>query len=286
MAYGVLPGYTPIANTDSIQELALAAARRAVASDSTLGDAHLALANSLNSMNPALAEPAFQKALALQPEDATTHQWHGDNLEALGRLEEALAEERRAQQLDPLSAVIATELSAALYYIGRIDESIIAARRALEIDPTFVLAEWQLATSYIFLHRPDSAIRILERSYARDPRAAGARSGLVAAYAAAGRWADAERLRQEIERPGNSVVTPGDKLTARMVFRDLPGAFAVFEQMTRTRSTQTAFGCDPLYAPLRKDPRFATILNRVGAKVCATTTPWPIPSPPPQYQRK
>jgi len=285
MAYSILPAYAPI-NADSANELALAAANLAVAADSMLGDAHLALANALTGINPQQAEPEFQKAIAIQPDDATSHQWHGDNLELLGRLENALAEERRAQQLDPLAAIMTHEVAYALYLMGRFDESAITDHRALEVDSTLAIAEDQMAIDYLFLGRSDSAIKILQRSYARDLRSAGAQKELLLAYAAAGRWAEADHLRQEIEKPGNTLAVPFDRMVARLAFGDVAGAFTIFEQITAKGPTQSVFGCDPEYAPLKTDPRFAPILNRKGAATCATAAAWPIKAPPAQYAVK
>ena len=282
MAYSVLPGYSFTVNGDSINDLALAAAKHAIAADSTVGDAHLALANALAGVNPEQAEVEFQKALSIQPEDATTHQWHGDNLDNLGRPEDGLAEELRAQQLDPLAAVIGQEIAFALYELGRFDESVRAARRALEIDSTFSIAEDQLALDFIFLRKPDSALAVMQRSMARDSQAITPKTRM-GAYAVAGRWAEANRIRLIVEQA--TVGLPARPF-GRLLFGGAPGAFAAFEQVIRKGPTQIIFGCDPLFAPLKKDPRFAPALARVGAKVCPIEVPWPFPPAPPQFALK
>src|SRR5207253_4967098 len=81
----------------------------------------------------------------LKPNDATAHHWFGnDTLSALGRSEEAIAEVRRAVELDPLSPVINADLGTTFFYAHRYDDSARQLRKTLEIDPTFFYAHFNL----------------------------------------------------------------------------------------------------------------------------------------------
>jgi serine/threonine-protein kinase len=287
MIYSVLPSYTAQVSWDSATKVGLASAQAAVADDSTLGDAHLALANVLNGMTRLPeSETEFQKALSLQPNDATTHEWHGDNLGMMGRIKDALTEEKRAAELDPLSAIVATEIQYVLYVNGQFDESIRQGTRARQIDPTLSITELNLAPAYIFAGRPDSAIAALERVRAREPNLGEILGPLTLAYAAAGRWEDAARLKRETEQAGNSEVNDFDRLDARLAFSDWDGALQSFLRLTAVGVGGVYFGCDPLFDPLKRFPQFNARLSQYSAKTCPATIPWPVKPPPPQYAVK
>src|SRR5215813_5825226 len=87
----------------------------------------------------------FQRAMALNPNYPTAHQWYGYHpLTALGRFDEAIAEGKRAIELDPLSPVINTDLGSTLINARRYDEAIMQLRKTLEIDPAFYYAHYAL----------------------------------------------------------------------------------------------------------------------------------------------
>src|SRR4026209_319746 len=89
--------------------------------------------------------PEFQRAIALNPNYATAHHWYGNGpLLALGRFEEAIAEGKRAVELDPFSPIINADLGQNLYCARRYDEAIAQLRKTLEIDPTFYYAHYNL----------------------------------------------------------------------------------------------------------------------------------------------
>ncbi|MBA3645003.1 MAG: protein kinase [Gemmatimonadaceae bacterium] len=284
MAYGVLPGYA-IVPADSIGNLAIENAKIAMALDSTLGDAYLGLANALSAATQVdSAEIEFQRALRLQPGDAATHQWHGDNLEIMGRVEEALAEERRASELDPLSPIIAWEVGYALFLNRRFDEAVTYYHRALELNPTFTLAEKFFGMEEALVGRPDSAIRILRSAYARDPGFPGLDGALAFAYAAAGRWADADRMRASVEAQGGA--NYGLDGYVYELFGDRAGALNAFDTMLKNGVSGVPVGCDPLFDRFKTEPRFLAIFERWKLRLCPATLKWPVTAPPTQYIRR
>jgi serine/threonine-protein kinase len=277
MAYSVLGGYEA---SDSSARLAMTNAGLAVALDSTLGDAHLALANAfLSATQLKEADAEFRRALKLQPDDPTTHEWYGDNLEVLGRLQEALAEEKRASALDPLSPVIAHEVAYALYLIHRFEEAVSWDSRAVELDPTLTVAQQQLGNNLVAAGRPAEAVKVLERAYANDPANLGTLGILIYSYAASGRWADARAVHKGAPAKTGKI-TDFDEVVARLSVGDRKGAMDTFEHLTRNGFDQIPYGCDPQYDPLHEEPRFMAIMRRYHAGVCPVTTPWPIKPPP------
>lgn len=282
MAYGVMGAY---ALSDSAGPLALGHARMAIALDSSLGDAHLALANALsNASQYREAEVAFRRALEIQPEDATTHEWYGNNLSALGRIPEALAEQRHAATIDPLSAIIAHEVAYVYQEARRFKEAIDWSQRSLELDSTLTLAEGRLALGYVFSRQPEKAIEVMERSVARDPAQVWSRGILIFSYAAAGQWNDVRRLRDDLTRK-SARVQRYELLLMHLAVGDREKALDIFEVTARRGFGFVHYGCAPEFDLLHTEPRFLAVLNRFGAVLCPATTPWPIKPPPADFAR-
>jgi serine/threonine-protein kinase len=119
-----------------------AAAARALELDDGLASAHYALATAYTwyDWDWPSAEREFQRALELNPNDALGRNWHGGFLSLRRRHEEAIGEQERARDLDPLSLIVNTNLIRALYWARRYDDAIVQAQRTLEMDPHFGLA--------------------------------------------------------------------------------------------------------------------------------------------------
>ena len=125
-------------------------AEKALALDESLAEAHASLAFVLMHFEHdwAGAEKEFQRAIALNPSYVTAHHWYAYCLMAQTRVEEALREIRLAQELDPLSLIINTDVAEMLYYGRRYDEAIRQAQKTLEMDSSFPLAHRVLGLAY------------------------------------------------------------------------------------------------------------------------------------------
>lgn len=125
-------------------------AGRALELDDTLAEAHASLAYYIGAIEwdwPG-AEKGFQRAIELNPGYATARHWYAYHLAAMGKLEGALAEIRRAQELDPLSLIIKTDIGHILYLARQFDEAIAQYRQVLEMDANFAVAHWRLGEAY------------------------------------------------------------------------------------------------------------------------------------------
>src|SRR5262249_4424251 len=212
----------------------------------------------------------FQRAIALNPNYATAHHWYGNGpLLYLGRFDQAIAEGKRAIELDPLSPIINADMGHNLYIARRYDEAIAQLRKTLEIDPTFYYAHYNLG---IALERKgDISAAIAEYTQAQQLSddqfipvllaAAKAQSGDK--DAALQMLADLEEL--SLHRYVNAYwrtllyLSLGNRDEA---VRWLEKAFADHEG-----PSMAMIRVDPLVDPLRGDPRFeALVQTLVGPK--------------------
>jgi len=127
-----------------------AAALKAIELDPTLAEAHVALGHIRLWLDWEwqAAELEFKQGIALNPNSALAHDQYAMYLAAMGRLDEAVSEARRAQALDALSPIVNTDLGWCLLYAGRGSEAVDQFRKTLEIDPKYVSARWGLGASY------------------------------------------------------------------------------------------------------------------------------------------
>ncbi|MCI0402312.1 MAG: tetratricopeptide repeat protein, partial [Acidobacteria bacterium] len=129
---------------------AKAAASKALELDNTLVEAHTALAtvSYQYSFDWTGAEKQFKRALELNPGYATGHQWYAEYLSAAGRHQEAIAEIKRAQELDPFSLIVNAIGAFVFYFARQYDEAIDEGHRTLELDSNFYPAYIYLFWAY------------------------------------------------------------------------------------------------------------------------------------------
>src|SRR5580700_3604323 len=144
---------------------ARAAASRALEIDERLAEAHasLALIKENYDYDWPGAEKEFRRAIQLNPQYATAHQWYAEFLSWQGRFEEAFAESEQARQLDPLSLIIASDHAIILYNSHQYENALKQCRSVLELDPTYRHAGQMMASSYLQLGRYADAADALTR---------------------------------------------------------------------------------------------------------------------------
>ena len=174
---------------------AIASAKKAIALDERSAEAHAMLAYSIlyYEWNWTQSEQELHRALALDPNDAVAHRIYGLFLGTVRRFDEGIAEERRAEVLDPLTPP--TALGFVLTEAHRYDDAVAALKRALELEPDSVLAHVFLADAYRVSKRGDLALA--ENRRAIELGFPFGQALLAASYAAAGRKAEAAALLKE-----------------------------------------------------------------------------------------
>ena len=266
-AYGPL-GYSGYMPPQEALAGMRAAVTRALAIDNDLADAHAAraLLLAVHEWRLADAEPAFRRALALDPGDATAHSWYAQYLIATGRLDEALAESRRAIELDPLSLVINTGFGSRLYWARRFDEAIAQCRKTLELDPAYGGARRCLALAYAQRGAHEQAVRELERDGSGSAQTPSALADLGYVYARAGRSQDAHRVITELtNRFSREYVPPYALALVHAGLGENGRALEWLERAGEERSPRLVFlGVEPAFDGLRGDPRFAALRKKLG----------------------
>ena len=249
--------------------LARTAALQALAIDGSLAEANASLAHVKTNYewDWAGAERLWRKAIALEPEYATAHQWLGMHYFApRGRLEEAIAETRRAQQLDPLSAVFNTFAGAALYGARRYDEAIGECRKAIDLHPDFGVAHWYLGRAHLQKGRFQDALPELQEAVTLSGGSPLMIGTLGVGYARAGDRAAAERTLAELEKlRAGSYASALDLASLHAALGDHERAFRWLDEAAAERSFHFIYlKVWPELDPLRPDPRFKAHLQRLG----------------------
>ncbi|HVF49056.1 MAG TPA: protein kinase [Pyrinomonadaceae bacterium] len=244
------------------------AAERALALDDTLAEAHTSLAfvKMAYEWKWTEAEQEFRRAIELNPNYATAHQWYASCLVQMNRFDEALAEIQRAQELDPLSLIINANKGLYLYYTKNYAEAARQVEKTLEVDRTFGVAHLYLG--YINLQRPGQTLRAIaefEEAIVNERDGPEAQAALGYAYAVAGRADKARELLDALKelRPG-SYVSPYFVAIIHVGLGEKEAALEWLEQAYKDRHPgMVLMKVDPRFDALRADPRFAELLRRV-----------------------
>lgn len=205
LAYaGLAEGYVTIGHSPSPSletfPRAKAAAERALALDPAMVEAVGALADVAlyHEWDWAKAEQYFQRAMKLNPSLAMTHYHYAWKLALFNRLDEAIAEHKRARDLDPLRPVHTAWLGGLYNYAGRFDEAIVEARKALELNPGYGPSYYVLVQAYSRKGMHDEAIATAQQGVQSNSKYAGPVL-LGIAYAHAGRRQEALEIAERMD---------------------------------------------------------------------------------------
>jgi Flp pilus assembly protein TadD len=194
-------------------------------------------------------------------------QIYGAELTAMGRLEEAVAQRRKAVELDPLAPLFSQSLGSTLLYAGRSGEALVHLRAALELDSTYWRAHATLGDLYGSTGRFEDAVTAHHRSVELAGANSHARAGLARALALAGRQDEARRIFAELQAEAEHTGIHSPALaTVFLALNDVEGALAWLELSYHERHPQLRFIGGPRYALLENDPRFLDLLRRIGLR--------------------
>jgi len=266
-SYNLLDDWGKTPPRDSFPK-ARAAAEKAIALDDSLAEAHVSLAmvHCAYDWDWSGAEVEFRRAIELNPNYATAHQWYGLLLASLGRFPEAEIEVRRAQQLEPLSPIINMAVAEVFTWERRYDDAIVEYKKILELDPTFDGAYGNLGEVYAAKGMYAEALAKWkekcaltgEKDFARDLEKSYARSGYPGMLRAELNFDLAARASGEYSNP----VGIAEMYAA---LGDAPHAFEWLQKAYEEHSSGMQFlRAGAKFDSLHSDPKFRYWLGVVG----------------------
>ena len=244
------------------------AAEKALKLDEHLAEAHTTLASIKvgYDWDWSGAEREYRRAIELNPNYETAHQWYAEYLSGMGRHEEAIAEIRRAKEVNPASLIINAVEVSVLCIAREYDQGISQGQKALELDPHFAEVYGYLRRCYEQkgMYKEAIAARQMRRKLAGlDAKETPALREAAAATSATVYWQ--KRLEQEIEELKQELDTAFDLAEIYAQLGEKDQAFAWLERAYKERSFMMLYlKSAPNLDPLRSDRRFADLLRRVG----------------------
>ena len=256
----------PIPRRDAMNN-ARSIARKALELDPTMAEAHTSLAFVLMhyDWDFAAAERQFQRAIDLNPNYATAHQWYAINLAATDRMDAALAELRHAQELDPLSLIISTDIGEFLGMARRYDESAVQLQSTLKMDPNFLLAHLNLGSTYNYQGKYTEAAAHERKGLELVPGSLWARGLLGATYALSGQKDKARNEMAIMQSSPNREEAAYHLAIIATALGERENAFHWLRVARDLRSgSMILLKMVPYFDPLRSDARFVALLHNVG----------------------
>jgi TolB-like protein/Tfp pilus assembly protein PilF len=215
----------------------------------------------------ATAQKHFERMLELNPNYPTGRHWHADLLSIQGRHEEAIAESKKALELDPLSLIINAWLGRRYYFARRYDEAARECRKTLELDPNFAPGHWILGSVLVAQGNARAALPEFEtavRLSGENPRyLAYLGNAKARAGDAAGARATLERL-SAIEAGGHYVSALDRALVYAGLGEKAPALDWIEKAFVDRPSLMPYLHIDPLWDGLRPEPRFQAMLDRLS----------------------
>jgi eukaryotic-like serine/threonine-protein kinase len=244
---------------------AKAAARRALELDEALADAHSVLAGvKQDEWDWAGAERGHKRAVELNPNSVDARHRYARFLSVMGRHEEALAEVKLAQGLDPLRTGLRLREGIVLYIARRYDEAVEKLRHVIELEPDHAVAHNILGMAYDAKGMYAQAINEQQKAISIERAMTEAQIFLGYALAKSGRKSEAQAILDELKNT-KAYVSPAVLAVLYIGLGDNEGAIASLERAYGVRDLQLQYlNAIPHFDSLRPDPRFQDLVRRVG----------------------
>jgi TolB-like protein/lipoprotein NlpI len=246
---------------------AKAAAEKALALNPQLGEAHASLGHvRLHDWDWSGLDEEFKRAIELNPANAFAHYYYSEYLMAMGRSEESINVVKKVQEIDPVSPILSTTLPSQYYFARMYEPAAENLRKALDLNPDFFLLHFRLAQVLIQQKKNQEAIAEMQRAVTLSNHSTEMLAGLAQAHAAAGMTAPMRDILAELDRRSRErYVQPYYIARVYASAGDRERTFAWLEKAYADRSIDLVeLKIEPAFDYLRSDPRFTTLLHRVG----------------------
>lgn len=257
-----------VTSADDSNPKAEAASKRALSINESLAEAHTSLAfvTYRYHLRWAEAEQHFKKAIALNPNYATAHQWYGSYLAARGRLDEAVIQAKTAHDLEPFSLTIHSDYIRNLYYAGRLDEAKIESVKLKQTDPSFGRAHYELGLVLEEEGKLEEAIAEFKFALRFLPDNVAALTALGHAQGLAGKKGDAEKIISRLqELSKQQYVSPFQTAVVYAGLDERKLALDWLEKSREERFNWLPFvQVDPVFKNLRAEARFLELSKSLG----------------------
>jgi serine/threonine-protein kinase len=271
-AYSILGWYRHISSLDAYTKT-VTAASSAVAVDDSLAEpyASLAYARFLYGWDWDGAEEGFQTAIDRNPDYAVARHFYAEFLMAMGRMEEAVEQMELGHTLDPLSPTIGFGIGWVQYFLGNYGAAIAQYEKTLKESPDFILAPWFLGPAFVMSGQYERAIEVCERWIPIVRHKSGLKALLAYANAMAGRRDKALDIVSKLKKTSDGEHVAPDHIA--LVYIGLGEHDKAFEWLDKALDERVWYlvylNADPMFEPLRSDPRFARLVAKVGLKKTA-----------------
>ena len=266
-SYNVLGANGPISSKEAFPKVK-DAAEKAVDLDDNLAQSHLALGafKLFYEWEWAGAERAFKRAMELDPNYAAPHELYGYLLRIMGRFDEALAEIRKAQALDPASLLMRGDSVETLRLARRYDQAIEENNRSLEMDPNFADSHFSLGLTYSLKGMHEKAVAELKQAITLSGNNTQIIARLGQAYALAGKRSEAKKIMDRLR--AESRTRYSSPLDIAMIYAALSESDEAFTWLTKAYDENSPWlielKVEPAWDNIRSDPRFGNLLVRMG----------------------
>ena len=246
-----------------------AAARKALELDETISDAHVMLGMyKMNyEWNWSEAERELKRAIELDPNNDGAHSEYGSYLVKMGRVDEAIVMRKRALDLVPPSTVpVIANLGYVYYFARKYEEAIKQHQRALELNPRFARSHLAIGNAYVQLGKYEQAIAEINQAITLSGGDVKAIATLGHAYAVSGRHAEARKVIDQLAQLSKrKYVSPYFIAVIYAGLGERDQMFAWLEKAYQERHPfMTLISVEPVFDPVRSDPRFVQLVRRVG----------------------
>ena len=263
-AYELLGSYE-VLPPDKSYPLAIKFANKALELDDTLSDAYSARATAEDGyeFDWAAAERDFQRAIALDPNSVLAHHGYGEHFTGVGKPERAIAELKIARELDPLSLPLMNAIGRMYREAHQYDEAIQQCKQSLVLDPNFAMGHWCLGQAFLAKRQFAEATSELRRAdeLGTTPLIV---CDLGCAYAASGKKVEARAILNSLKKKSQfTYVSPYLIASIYSELGENDEAFKWLDKAYDTRDGLSYLVADPMMDPLRSDPRYLRLINRL-----------------------